>query len=165
MDRGDQKIIIKFDKNCHEKLSEDEYYFSKDELEMIEALQDKLITKYSEKGIIIEANPSSNSVIGDLSLKYHPIFRWYPPTNKILNEKYNRFGLRKGPICVCINTDDPGVFPTTIQNEFDCIRETAIKKFCECENGIDIMTIDKWIDDLRKAGVEIFDSNWLCQEL
>jgi len=46
-----------------------------------------------------------------------------------MGERFNRFGIRTGPISVCINTDDCALIPTTIVNEHDVMMKTAIKHF------------------------------------
>lgn len=127
------------------------------ELEFYEALQDYLIEKYSDKGIIIEACPTSNIYIGRFKCySEHPIYRWYPADSTLLNagEKFNRFGIRKGPITVCVNTDDAGLMPTTIENEHRILKETAISHF-----NIGSETAECWIDRLRDIGVDTFNSN------
>lgn len=127
------------------------------ELEFYEALQDYLIEKYSAKGIIIEACPTSNIYIGRFKCySEHPVYRWYPADSISLNigEKFNRFGIRKGPITVCVNTDDAGLMPTTIENEHRILKETAISHF-----NVGSETAERWIDRLRQIGVETFESN------
>lgn len=129
------------------------------ELYLFEAIQDYLIQKYDNIGIIIEACPSSNIYIGRFSgYEEHPIFRWYPPENEHLGNgnKHNKYGLRTGPIKVCVNTDDAGIFPTTIANEHRVLKETAIKHF-----GISTEQADLWINRIREIGVEEFKRNHL----
>jgi hypothetical protein len=66
----------------------------------------------------------------------------------------NRYGLRAGPINVCINTDDAGLFPTTIANEHRVIKETAIKCFATTE-----LSAEKWIGKIRQLGIDEFNKN------
>ena len=133
------------------------------ELDFYEALQDYLIEKYSDKGIIIEACPTSNIYIGRFKCySEHPIYRWYPADSALLNagEIFNRFGIRKGPITVCVNTDDAGLMPTTIENEHRILKETAINHF-----KIGSETAECWIERLREIGVEVFKSNHVDSRL
>lgn len=126
---------------------------SPQELEFIEALQDWLLDAYDQKGLMIEANPTSNVYTGHLNdYAKHPIFRWYPPTQDWLKpgEKYNRFGLRRGAIKVCVNTDDPGVMPTTLRTEFALLREAAL------QHGITRTDADRWLATLREFGLQEF---------
>ncbi len=80
-------------------------------MKLIRALQDSLQKKIGDMGIAIECNPTSNYLIGTLQ-RYdeHPIFR------------FNSFGLGEkdadGQLSVSINTDDQGVFDTSLENEY-----------------------------------------------
>lgn len=131
------------------------------ELRLYEAIQDFLIEKYSRKGLVIEACPTSNIYIGRFE-KYHehPLFRWSPPNPDWLKpgEKYNKFGLRSGPLSVCLNTDDCALMPTTIANEHRLMRETAIHNY-----GIGSWMADIWIDMIRNKGISVFQRNHLAQ--
>jgi hypothetical protein len=125
-----------------------------DEMEMWEVLQDYLINKCAEKGIIIEVNPSSNVFISSISeYKNHPLFRWSPLKDKHLKngKRYNKFSLRNGKIAICINSDDPSIFATTIQNEFNILKKTAIKSYKSTDKEV-----KEWLEDFRKFGIEIF---------
>lgn len=129
-----------------------------DELLLMAAIQDYLLTEYDSRGIIIEANPTSNLYIARLQEhKEHPIFRWCGPDRSLLDEgkKYNRFGLRRGPIRALVNTDDPGIMPTTLRTEFSLLREAAI------ELGIGRSDVERWLEELRGYGVEQFQKNHL----
>ena len=128
------------------------------ELTFWEAVQDYLLRLCAQKEIIIEANPSSNVAISDLdSYDKHPLSRWNPIDDNDLSPhgKYNKWGLRKGSVDICINSDDPGIFTTTLQNEFRLIRETAIKQYPASQ-------VNLWLDNIRKRGLEIFNSNYIC---
>lgn len=134
-------------------------YISHQELNLYSAIQDLLIEKCNKKQLVIEACPTSNIYIG--RFKYyseHPIFRWYSPKREWLDkgQKFNKFGLRTGPLKVCVNTDDAGLMPTTIENEHRILKETAV-------NIYDVSTLEAelWIDDIRKIGVDTFKSNHL----
>lgn len=79
------------------------------EIELYEAIQDLIMEQYARKGIVIEACPTSNIYIGRFKHYHeHPIYRWNPPEQDWLREggKFNKFGLRRGSVPVCINTDD-----------------------------------------------------------
>ncbi len=127
--------------------------------QLIHAIQDLLIERYSKRQIVLEACPTSNIFIGRLKQYVeHPIFRWNPPCSSWLANKgkFNAFGIRKGPITVCVNTDDAGLMPTTIENEHRILKETAIK-----EHDVSAFAADQWIDTIRQTGVDIFKSNHL----
>lgn len=129
------------------------------ELDLYEAIQDWSMEYYAAKGIIIEACPTSNIYIGRFEHYYeHPIFRWDPPEQDWLKqgEKYNRFGLRKGSITVCINTDDAALMPTTIQNEHRVLQKAAVEHY-----NVGVNKAEDWIERVRRKGVEIFKGNHL----
>lgn len=80
----------------------------------LEKIQNRMMDKIMMKGIAVECNPSSNRLIGTFDrYEQHPIFR------------FNHFGLclpeyteSSGQIQVSVNTDDLGVFDTSIENEY-----------------------------------------------
>jgi adenosine deaminase len=123
------------------------------DLQFYEAVQDALLQKIADKRITIEANPSSNVYIAFLNgYEEHPIFRWDPVRefNEEEMRRYNRFGIRKGQVNVCINTDDPAIFPTSLYSEFLHLKNAAERlKYHNSD-------IDRWLEKLRKRGEEIF---------
>lgn len=134
-------------------------YFTDEDLEFYEALQDLMLEKFSQNQWVLEACPTSNLYIGRLeSYEEHPIFRWSPPTTEALQagNNANRFGLRRGPVRVCINTDDAGLMPTTLENEHRIIKEIAIAHY-----KVSDQDATTWIDSIRQTGVDLFKSNHL----
>ncbi|WP_052141000.1 antiviral RADAR system adenosine deaminase RdrB [Pseudoalteromonas piratica] len=132
---------------------------SKLELDLYEAIQDMQMEQYAAKGIIIEACPTSNIYIGRFKHYFeHPIYRWDPPEQEWLREggTYNRFGIRKGSIVVCVNTDDAAIMPTTIQNEHRVLQKAAQEHY-----KVGVIKAEEWIERIRKRGIEIFKSNHL----
>jgi len=132
---------------------------SKVEIDLYQAIQDLLMERYSSKGIILEACPTSNLYIGRFQNYHeHPIFRWSPPNPDWLKagEKFNRFGLRRGAVPVCINTDDSGLMPTTIDNEHRVIKLAAITHY-----NVGACMAEEWISNIRQKGVDIFRNNHL----
>lgn len=128
------------------------------ELDFMHALQDWLLTEYDKLGLIIEANPTSNVYIARLkSHAEHPIFRWYPPDESTLERgaAANLYGLRRGPVRVLVNTDDPGIMPTTLRTEFLLLREAAL------ELKIGRTVAERWLETLRQYGIEQFHRNHL----
>ncbi|HBL05279.1 MAG TPA: hypothetical protein DDZ61_22285 [Aeromonas salmonicida] len=128
------------------------------ELDFMHALQDWLLTEYDKLGLIIEANPTSNVYIARLkSHAEHPIFRWYPPDESALEHgaAANLYGLRRGPVRVLVNTDDPGIMPTTLRTEFLLLHEAAL------ELKIGRTVAERWLDTLRQYGLEQFHRNHL----
>lgn len=126
------------------------------DLELMLAFQDYLLNLYATRGLVIEANPTSNLYIARLgSMAQHPIFRWYPPDPAALNvdQPWNAFGLRHGAMPVLVNTDDPGIMPTTLRMEFELLREAAL------ELGYSRHLVETWLENLRQAGLDHFKRN------
>lgn len=150
--KGDEVIKVEYDDINRDGYHK--YFITNDDLDLIEAIQDRLIQKFCDKGIIIETNPSSNIYIAHIdSFDEHPIYRWYPVQESDLNNgsQINKYGLRKSRMKVCINTDDPAIMPTTLKNEFELIERHALHH-CDSNDAI-----EKWSEDLRKIGLDIFD--------
>lgn len=82
--------------------------------ELLECIQEDMMERLVRKHIAIECNPSSNFKIGDMD-KYdqHPILRFY---NDGLSTPYKPHHL-----AVSINTDDQGVFSTSLGREYSLI--------------------------------------------
>ncbi|WP_186174811.1 antiviral RADAR system adenosine deaminase RdrB [Vibrio jasicida] len=161
MERSAEYVEVALD-NQHSEININERidFMSKAELLLIEAVQDFLIEKYSEKQIVIEACPTSNIYIGRL-FKYseHPIFRFCPPNRQWLEngKMFNKHGIRKGPIKVCVNTDDAGLMPTTIENEHRILKEVAQKYF-----EVSDFDAENWIQHVRLVGTDTFSLNHLA---
>jgi|GEM_PF-2782609 len=142
--RDGSKQVVELDKN----------YFDDAAIEIYEILQDHLIDKYAKKGIIFETNPSSNVFISDMSsYERHPIFRFCPPKEKFLQkgERFNKYGIRTASALVTINSDDPAIFATSIQNEYENLLRTAISVY-----GCSRKEAEDWLDDIRMFGIKIF---------
>ena len=146
----------KFGRNADENILED--MDTPAELDFMHALQDWLLTEYDKLGLIIEANPTSNVYIARLkSHAEHPIFRWYPPDESALERgaAANLYGLRRGPVRVLVNTDDPGIMPTTLRTEFLLLREAAL------ELKVGRTVAERWLETLRQYGIEQFHRSHL----
>ena len=92
---------------------------TQDYMELIESVQDCLQRDLREKGIIIECNPSSNVLIGTFrDYGNHPVFRFHQPDPN----------QRGGDIQVCVNTDDLGVFDTSLEFEYALLFQTLKEK-------------------------------------
>ena len=146
-------------KNYQKVMSLDKNSISKEELNIWRALQDKMINQLATRGVIIETNPSSNVFVSSMSsYDYHPIFRFYPPKENLLNKgkKFNKFNQRDGKIGVTINSDDPAIFVTSLQNEYKTIKNVAIQKY-KCSDK----EAEEWVNDIRKYGVKLFKESYI----
>jgi len=154
LDERDHDQQWQHDKTDHLQLLEDHHTAL--EFEFFAALQDYLLDEYEQLGLIIEANPTCNISISRLDdYRFHPIFRWYPPDLQLLSpgEKYNRFGLRRGPVKVCVNTDDAGIMPTTLRTEFALLCDAAVRQ------GFGRTQSEDWVERLRQLGLHEFQRN------
>ena len=107
------------------------------DLELFQALQEYLIRKIEKKGIYIETNPTSNLTIGDFGqMSKHPIFSLNQNNRSMPNHAL-----------ITINSDDPLVFNTNVENEFAYIYYAA-----EAE-GMSKEEILEWIDRIRVHGL------------
>lgn len=113
-------------------------------IKMIHDLQEAMIREISEKRIGIECCPSSNVKIGYLD-RYdcHPIFRFMP-----VNCNDTRH-----PLAVTVNTDDLGMFATSLPNEFSLLALALLK--AKDENGnrkYSSQEVYDWIDRIVVNG-------------
>lgn len=144
--------------NCEQSSGILEDLETPDELEFMHALQDWLLTEYNELGLVIEANPTSNVYIARLeSYSEHPIFRWNPPDPSVLEKDncHNLYNLRRGPVNVLINTDDPGIMPTTLRTEYQLLHSAAL------DLDVDSDTAKEWLEKIQQFSVEVFERNHL----
>ncbi|MDQ1833713.1 hypothetical protein [Massilia scottii] len=128
---------------------------SDDELRFMHVLQDHLLETYRLGGLTIETNPTSNLYIARLgTYAEHPIFRWSPPDALLLlaGAQYNQYGLRQGPIAVTINTDDPGIMPTTLRTEFSLV--AAAGRGLHPSAGV-----EQWLNAIKQHGNALFQQN------
>lgn len=104
-----------------------------------EEVQIYLRKKIAERGIIVEINPISNLLIGDITTIFeHPVLN--------LNNTYKDQGITDH-IMVTINTDNPGIFGTTLKNQFGFIEQILLNEKVSKEKVL------SWIDMIRKNGL------------
>ncbi|MCP4149580.1 MAG: hypothetical protein GY757_17675 [bacterium] len=126
-DRGDQ--IITIDMQDKKKLW----------LEVFAEAQLLLQTQVRDKHLVVEVNPSSNRFIGPMeTMADHPIFQLTLDKQQHLERQ----------IRVTINTDDPGVFSTSLPHEFYLMGESLLAR------GVPEPEVVEWLNWLRKNGAE-----------
>ena len=106
-------------------------------------------------GIGIECNPSSNYLIGTFRdyLK-HPIFQF---DNRHLYSPANSAGQKPNPhIKASINTDDLGIFDTSLENEYALMASVlhVNNQYCLPKDEILPQQIYTWLDHIRQNGCE-----------
>lgn len=121
-------------------------------IDLVDTIQKHCQQELNSKNIGIETNPTSNYLIGTFD-KYekHPIKEFYnldlETDSEILNNCDQMF--------VSINTDDQGVFGTSLENEF-ALMAISMEK-AKDENGnlkYKPTMIYKWLDNIRKMGLQ-----------
>ncbi|KMZ42851.1 MULTISPECIES: hypothetical protein [Bacillales] len=114
---------------------------SENEVVLLERLQGYLRNKLNEKGIVVEANPTSNLAISGIErLFHHPVMNLN--TQGLVQEDREGSGL-----VISINSDDPAVFNTSISNELSYIFYLLQDK------GYPRDSILEWIEKIRDWGV------------
>lgn len=84
-------------------------------IQLLNQMQERLQQKIVHLGIGIECNPSSNVLIGTFRrYEHHPIFRFN-------HYQLNMEDAAAPQLSVSINTDDQGVFDTSLENEYALI--------------------------------------------
>lgn len=118
----------------------DEFY------SLIEAIQEHLLCKIEKKRISIECNPSSNYKIGEMtSYDGHPIIKFF---NAGLSTPFPRHD-----IAVSINTDDQGVFSTSLEREYS-LMALAMERYQPEGYKNSPRQIIEWLDKIREMSVE-----------
>ena len=112
-----------------------------DYVQFYKDIQKSLIQKVENMGVYVETNPSSNTAIGDIpSILDHPIVR------------LNNRGLKQdssvmSSVLTTINSDDPIVFSTFVENEISYIYYALLNAGCNREEALE------WIDKIREHGI------------
>lgn len=135
-----------FSYQCKKRGEEKERFFpDKNLMPIIKNIQEKLQDYLEETGISIECNPSSNVLISNFHFyEKHPVFR------------FHTYGLSKKEgreIQVSINTDDLGVFGTSLENEYALLASAmmrAVNK--EGQPLYQKEEIYSYLDHLRELG-------------
>lgn len=112
----------------------------------VASAQRYMLNIIESKHISIECNPTSNYRIGEMT-RYdeHPILKFY---NDGINVPFDRHSL-----CVSINTDDKGVFSTSLEREY-ALMAAALEKRNNNEHFNSPRSIIRWLDDIREMAKE-----------
>ena len=116
-------------------------------IRLVSDIQECIQEFVADKGIAIECNFSSNQLIGTFgTYEHHPIFRF---NMHLLSQNENRHHL-----CVSINTDDQGVFDTSLENEYALLTECIANVRCENnERMYNDEVIYEYVNYIRKLGL------------
>lgn len=134
-EEGEKSIILTLPHNHYSEF-----------INMVEAVRERLLCKVERLHIAIECNPSSNLRIGEMSSYIeHPIF------------KFNNYGLntpyKPHEISVSINTDDSGVFSTSLEREY-ALMGIALEKTDDERFRNSPRAVREWLNRVRKMSVE-----------
>lgn len=119
-----------------------EWMVSCDMIDAINEVQRQVLEKVEKLGLAIECNPTSNIKIGEI-VRYdeHPILRF---NNEGLGYKKTR------SLSVSINTDDKGVFATSIEREYALMAHAIIRYFRHNHKEINDSDVYSWLDRIRR---------------
>ena len=96
--------------------------------------------KVQTMGIYVETNPTSNLMIGDFSgLRRYPITRLNSPAAKSPDP---------AAILLSINSDDPLIFNTNVENELALVYHALNYQ------GLSREDVLRWIDKVRQYGMD-----------
>ena len=119
-------------------------------VDAIEKVQKAMQNHLVNRGIGIESNPSSNYMIGTFkNYAKHPIVNFYNIGLTVNEEK-----IKECPqICVSINTDDQGVFCSSLENEYALMaRALEEERDDEGNHSYNKTMIYEWINNIRING-------------
>jgi adenosine deaminase len=121
-------------------------------IQLVTDVQKEMMHFISKKNISIETNPTSNFLIGPIE-KYidHPILNWYNLGLETDPEK-----IKNSPqLSVSINTDDAGIFSTSLENEYALMAIALEKEKDEFGNPkYKPAMIYDWLDRIREMGLQ-----------
>lgn len=125
-------------------------------VKLMRQIQDAMQQYLAERRIVIECNPSSNVLIGTFkSYDCHPVFRF----------NSRKLGPGQAIDCaalhVCVNTDDLGVFDTSLEFEYALIGQALLAQRDDSQqpkyNARDVM---EYLNDFREMGLlAVFPEN------
>ncbi len=104
------------------------------------SLQADLRLKVGSLGIVVEVNPTSNLLIGDLGdLTAHPLWRLRPPRPLVDDVP---------PVSICIGSDDPITFASNLRQEYQLLSDAMILA------GLSDEEARQWLERTRACGME-----------
>ncbi len=113
---------------------------------LIDAVRELMLEKVEKRHIAIECAPTSNVRIGGLKrYDQHPIVKFF---NFDINTPFKEHGLS-----VSINTDDKGIFSTSLEREYSLI-SIALEKCTGTDRINNPRRIYDWLDRVRQMGNE-----------
>lgn len=124
----------------------------------IDEVQQHLLQEVEDLGIAIECNPTSNFKIGEID-RYdeHPITKF--------NTLKRQHQYPRHDISASINTDDKGVFSTSIEREYALIAHALIRRYRNEAGEIKDSDVYEWLDKIRLISLaQRFDKTVCLQD-
>lgn len=110
------------------------------EVAALRAVQDALRRCVALRGIVVEVNPSSNLLIGNLlDLRNHPILRLFPPQAREDEPP---------PVPIAVGADDPITFSTFLLREYSLLHEAALGA------GYPERMVHEWLATIRQTSMD-----------
>lgn len=120
--------------------------YREDYYELLEKIQEDLMSKIEKKHIAIECNPSSNYKIGEMErYDQHPILRFF---NYGIDTPYKSHN-----IAVSINTDDQGVFSTSLEREYSLMALAMERNELRGHTNSPRAVVE-WLNRVREMSIE-----------
>lgn len=130
-----KKYLLKMNEPIQVRIEEEE-------ISLFQELQRNILKDIVREGVVVETNPTSNLVIGEVK----NIFEHYIKNlNQLQNAKIEDSNYKY--LMVTINSDDPSVFNTTLSNEFAYIYYSLVNE------GYPKEVILNWMDKIREYGM------------
>lgn len=126
------------DRNVFARGRETEWIDPSIDCDALSRLQEELRRKVARSGLTIEINPSSNLLIGNLGdLSQHPLWRLKPPRDDVGTP----------PLPLCLGSDDPSIFATSLPEEFQLVYDSLLLA------GLSEVEAQRWLDEVRNCGL------------
>lgn len=129
-----------------------EFHIDANYIKLVKEVQKKLRFELSKKHIMIECNPSSNYLISTITAyENHPITTFNNLNLEIDTKKIKECA----QLSVSINTDDQGVFDTSLEYEYALMTSALINSVDEDGNNrYSPLQVYNYIDNVRRMGNE-----------
>lgn len=115
-------------------------------VDLVVAIQEKMLSDVEKMNVCVECNPTSNLKIGHFkSYSTHPIVRMYNYQLPV--------DLPAHSLSVSINTDDKGIFATSLEREYSLLALSLEKKYA-ANGDCSPRQIYEWLDQIRQMSFE-----------
>ena len=115
-------------------------------VDLVVAIQEKMLSDVEKMNVCVECNPTSNLKIGHFkSYSTHPIVRMYNYQLPV--------DLPAHSLSVSINTDDKGIFATSLEREYSLLALSLEKKYA-AHGDCSPRQIYEWLDKIRQMSFE-----------